>query len=279
MKVVKAFFIITRPLNLLITFAVVIVAAIICSYDFHFNLLIILAGFSAVLVAASGNVINDYFDFEVDKINRPNRPIPLGLISRREALTFSILLSIAAIIISYLLSSEALIIVVSTLMLLYFYSRSFKSIPIIGNATVALCSALAFLYGGSVVGNIYVAIIPAIFAFLISLIREILKDIEDLDGDKLNNVKTFPVSFGLKATINIIFIFSVFLILSTFYPFIYGIYKIEYFIIVLFFVNFPLVYFLRELSSNDFLNKLSRLSLLLKIVMIFGLISIYAGIA
>ncbi len=277
MKKIQAFIEITRPVNLLITFAVVYISAIICSDNFLFTINIVLAGLSAAFVAASGNIINDYFDFEIDKINRPNRPIPSGVITRKEAVLYYLILSFVAILISYLVSFQAVSVVVLTLILLYFYSYLLKSIPLVGNVLVAFCTAFAFIYGGIVVGNINAAFIPAVFAFLINLIREIIKDIEDLDGDKENNVITFPSKYGLEKTKIILLVLTFILILTTFYPFASQLYKVEYFILVLFIVDLPLVYFALEIYSKHYLTKLSKLSLSLKIIMIFGLISIYVG--
>jgi len=75
MKKILAIIEISRPLNLLITFAVVIVSAIICSEEFKFTATILFGAISAMLVAASGNIINDYYDYKIDKINKPDRPI------------------------------------------------------------------------------------------------------------------------------------------------------------------------------------------------------------
>ena len=147
-----------------------------------------------------------------------------------------------------------------------------------GNVIVSFCTALVFIYGGIVVGNISDAIIPAAFAFLINLIREILKDIEDIKGDKRSGIITVPIKFGISHSRTFILMLSFFLIILTLIPFILQFYKIEYFLIVLFFVNIPLIYFLRELYSNKFMSKLSNLSKVLKIIMVFGLIAIYAGV-
>jgi geranylgeranylglycerol-phosphate geranylgeranyltransferase len=277
MKKLKAAVEITRPINLLITFAVVYVAALICSENFQNTSIVVLAGLSAALVAAAGNIINDYFDSDIDKINRPDRPIPSGRISKREALSLYLLISIIAILIPFFISVQAISIIIFTQILLYFYSLSFKAIPLIGNLVVAVCTALAFIYGGIIVGNINAALIPAVFALLINLIREVIKDIEDLEGDERQSIITFPIKFGLKKTKTFLLSITLILLITTFYPFLYKLYNIEYFVIVLFLVNLPLIYFIREIYSKDVLVKLSKLSLSLKVIMIFGLTAIYIG--
>jgi geranylgeranylglycerol-phosphate geranylgeranyltransferase len=277
MKKIIAAVEITRPINLLITFAVVYVAVLICSENFEYSSIVVLAGLSAVLVAAGGNIINDFFDSDIDKINRPDRPIPSGRISKSEALTLYLVTSIIAILISLSISLQAISIIIFTQILLYFYSFSFKAIPLIGNLVVAVCTALAFIYGGIIVGNINAALIPALFAFQINLIREVVKDIEDLEGDEKQSIITFPIKFGLKKTKTVLLSVTLILLITTFYPFLYKLYNIEYFVIVLFLVNLPLIYFIREIYSKDVLVKLSKLSLSLKVVMVLGLVAIYIG--
>lgn len=278
MKKIKALIEITRPINIIFTFVVVLVSIILCSEEFNFSLHVILASSSAALVAAAGNVINDFFDSGIDKINRPNRPIPRGVLSKKDAIIYYLLLILIAINIALLVSANALIIVVITSIILFFYSKTFKAIPLVGNIAVSFSTALTFIYGGIIAENIVVAIIPAVFAFLINMVREVLKDIEDIEGDKKNNLSTFPIQYGIKNTSILLLVISLFLLISTFYPFVIGIYKIEYFIIVLFLVNLPLVYLMKETLSRKYLYKISQFSSMLKVVMVFGLFAIYLGL-
>lgn len=277
MKTLIAAIKISRPLNMLITFAVVIVAAIISSKNISLSLPAIYAGLSAMLVVATGNIINDYFDFEIDKINRPNRVLPSGEMTKKTALLLYFLISIVAIVLSSLVSNSAIIIVLLTITILFLYSKIFKGVPLVGNILIASCTGLAFIYGGVAVGNWEVAIIPSIFAFLINLIRELLKDVEDLEGDLQNKRITFAGKFGVEITRRLILSITVILILATFYPFVSKVYSIEYFMIVLFTINLILVYFIKELNKENFLEQISKLSNYLKLSMVFGLIAIYFG--
>ncbi len=277
MKKIIAIVEISRPVNVLITFAVVIVAAIICSDTFQFSTEIFLAAISAAVVAGGGNIINDYFDYEIDKINRPNRPLPSSLITKRETLSLYFLLVALSIILSLYISIEAVAIVLATNVLLYFYSSTLKKIPLIGNLVISACTALAFIYGGIVVGNIYSAIIPAVFAFLVNLVREIVKDIEDIEGDKKNHLETYPIKYGIEKSKALLIVLLIFLFIATIIPIVFRLYRIEYFIIVMFCVNLPLIYFIHEIASDHFLNKISNLSTMLKFTMIFGLLAIYLG--
>jgi len=277
MKTIIAAIKISRPLNAVITFSVVIVAAIISSQNLSINISIIYAGFSAMLVAAAGNIINDYFDFEIDKINRPNRILPSGEINKKTALLLYFVFSVLAIDFAYYISNTTVIIVVGTSIILFVYSSYFKGVPLVGNILIATCTGLAFIYGGVAVENWKLAIIPSIFAFLINLIRELLKDIEDLEGDLKNNIITFTGKFGIEKTQKLISVITIILLFATLYPFISKIYSIEYLLIVLFSVNLILVYFIKRINQKTFLEHISKLSNYLKLSMLLGLLAIYFG--
>jgi len=268
---------IIRPLNFLITFSSIFVAGIICSTQSLNLRLIILAAFSGSLVGSGGNVINDIVDVKIDKINRPDRPLPSGEVSEAEAFLFYILLNAAAIALTFSLNTLSTIIVLLSIIIVFLYSYQLKKIPLAGNLSVAFMTGLAFIYGGVAVGNAGAAVIPSIFAFLINLIREIIKDIEDLEGDIKNAVFSYPAKYGIDAAFRIITILTSLLLLFTLVPFIFKLYRIEYFIIVMLTVNTGLVYFLSKLAGNHSKAEVSKESFLLKVYMIFGLIAIYFG--
>lgn len=268
----------TRPLNCLITAIVVFVGGIISSQDESIDQLLILASITALLVAASGNVINDYFDIEIDKIAHPERPLAKNYLKSSSALIYYSILLLIALTISFFLNTELFVITILASTILFLYSFYLKKIPLVGNITVALLTALAFLFGGLAVNNFQAAVIPALFAFLINLIRELVKDAEDIEGDELNNVITFPIKFGIEKTRNIITILTLLLISLTFYPFINQSYSIEYFVIVMIIVNPILVFILKRLFEDTSKQSLNLISSLLKINMIFGLAAIYLGI-
>uniref|UniRef100_A0A832D1S3 Uncharacterized protein n=1 Tax=Ignavibacterium album TaxID=591197 RepID=A0A832D1S3_9BACT len=267
----------TRPINCLITALVILVGGIISSSQNSIEINLILASIVAAIVAASGNVINDLFDIELDKIAHPDRPLANGNLKIIEAKIIYIVLIIITISISLILNLQLLIITLFALTLLYFYSFLLKKIPLFGNTVIAFLTALAFLFGGIAVDNISGAVIPAIFAFLINLIRELVKDAEDYEGDKIYNVNTIPIKYGMQRTKQIVLTISVILIVFTFYPFVERIYKIEYFVVVMIIVNPILMYSLKKLFENDDKKNFQQISYILKFDMIFGLIAIYMG--
>ena len=172
----------------------------------------------------------------------------------------------------------ALIIVLISILLLFLYSKYLKQIPLVGNITIAFLTGLVFIFGGVIVVNPVAAIVPAVFAFLINLIREIVKDMEDVDGDSKAGVITMPIKFGFQKSKYIILFISLTLILYSLYPFITQLYKIEYFVVVMVFVNPLFVYCPKILFKDHSPKNLKKISGLLKLSMVFGLIAIYLGI-
>ena len=177
---IKAYILITRPVNVLITFLVVIVGALICIISYYSIYKILLAAFSAALTAGAGNIINDIYDIEADKINHPERPLAKEIITINNAWVEYFFLTLLAVAASYFINQTALAIVFLTSVLLYLYSARLKKIPLLGNITVAYLTGLAFIFGGVSVNNVSGAFIPAIFAFLINFIRELIKDMDDI---------------------------------------------------------------------------------------------------
>ncbi len=104
-----------------------------------------------------------------------------------------------------------------------------------------------------------------------------IKDIEDIPGDKKLGITTLPIKIGIHKTKHYLLIISAFLILCTFYPFITAKYKIEYFIFVMIIVNPILVYVIKSLFEDDSTQNLNKLSFILKLDMIFGLTAIFLG--
>ncbi|MFH0736442.1 MAG: geranylgeranylglycerol-phosphate geranylgeranyltransferase [bacterium] len=268
----------SRPINFIISFLSILVAGIICK-SLLFNWVdVLLAAFAGAFTGAAGNIINDYFDCEIDKINRPQRILPLGIITKKQALQiyFSFLIIVLAFTIG--LNVLAVTIVIFTNVIIFLYSYKLKKIPLVGNFIVSFFTGLAFIYGGAAVYNYKGALIPALFAFLINFIREIVKDIEDIKGDSMQNVYTFPGVYGYKKSYYLIFMLTVVLILLTFIPFIFEVYKIEYFLIINVIINPILIYILKNMWKDNSKKNISTISALLKVNMIFGLIAIYMGV-
>jgi geranylgeranylglycerol-phosphate geranylgeranyltransferase len=213
-KKLVAYFQLSRPLNVLITLVSIPVACWIAGGTSSLWLSILLAGTTGALVAAGANAINDAFDIDIDRINRPDRPLPRGALTQQDARRMWLIVSIAAIGINLFLNSTALLIVVLSIALLYVYSAYLKRTVLIGNVLVGSMTGMAFIYGGVVVGRMERAIVPAIFAFLVNLAREVLKDVEDMEGDRRENAVTLPIKYGVMtalvlATASLLFLIGV----------------------------------------------------------------------
>ena len=196
---------ITRPTNALMAAVAVLLMAII---NFNYGIPIIL-GFITVLFATSGgNVINDFFDYKIDKINKPQRPIPSGRISLKNAKNYSIILFLISILLSGLISYlvkdlTPLILVFCCCLLMYFYARNLKAMPLFGNIAVSLLTALCFIFGGDILAFsthsfliLQTGFALGFFAFFMTLAREITKDMEDIEGDKIESAETLPIVWG-----------------------------------------------------------------------------------
>ena len=273
----KSFIQIIRPVNFIITFLSVIVATAICidgEYQFY---KIILAAFSASLTLSAGNIINDIKDIEIDKVNHPERPLITGKITVSQAKAEYVSLTFIALLLSFFINLPAFVIALSATVLLLLYSYYFKMVPILGNLIVSILTAMVFIYGGVAVSNPLAAIIPAIFAFLINLIREVVKDMQDVDGDLKQGVITFPGKFGFSSSKLLVVELTAILFLVTLYPFVTRLYKIEFIILIMAVVNPLLVYNLKILFNDHSSSNLNKISTILKLNMFIGLIAILLG--
>ncbi|MEN3038249.1 MAG: geranylgeranylglycerol-phosphate geranylgeranyltransferase [Candidatus Kryptonium sp.] len=238
--------------------------------------LALFAGIAGALIDAGGNVINDYFDVEIDKVNKPSRPIPSGLISKRFALLLYFVLTISGLFFASFLNEVAFLIAFFSVFVIFLYSYKLKGVPLVGNFTVAFMTGLAFVFAGSVVGNFKDSVFPFVFAFLINFGREIVKDIEDMEGDRKAGIKTFPIVNGVEKSVFISVVVFVVLILSTFVPYFVGIYNRFYALIILC-VDVGLIFVVISLIKDKSKRNLNRLSNILKFEMLVGLFAIYFG--
>jgi geranylgeranylglycerol-phosphate geranylgeranyltransferase len=267
----------TRFLNVLITFCSVIVAVIICGHELIIPGKYLLAALSASLSAAAGYVINDFFDLQADLINKPERPLPSGKVSKKAAVVFYLVLLLLSMFSAYIINWIVFLIVFLTDVLLFLYSSGLKRIPLLGNLVISFLTGFVFIFGGIVAGNIYAAVIPSVFAFLLNLSREGIKTIEDIPGDKNTGIITFPQRYGVNLSKKLIAVLLIVLLLFTFVPFIRGVYGIKYLIVVMAIVNPLISYVIISLLGKEKPLKLKKLNLILKLNMIFGLAAIYLG--
>ncbi|MFQ6116126.1 MAG: geranylgeranylglycerol-phosphate geranylgeranyltransferase, partial [bacterium] len=217
------YFQLTRPINLSLGAISIFIGAFITGTIQPFTK-VLLACISGSLVMAGGNVINDYFDVDIDRLNKPWRPLSSNTVKVQDAVIFSIILFVLGIFLSIFIHSAAFVVVVLTSLGLILYSAKLKRTVLLGNLAVSLFSAMAFVYGALSVGRWRESLIPASFAFLFHLGREIIKDVEDRKADEACAAHTLPVRFGQKPAFVAATCVFVILIIFTFIPYLFGIY-------------------------------------------------------
>ena len=173
-----------------------------------------------VLATGAGNAINDYFDREVDRINNPERPLPRGSVAPRTAILFSALLFAVAGGLSLALPLVAIAIAVTNITILLVYTPILKESPGLGNAAVAYLGGSAFLFGGAAVGDLVAPGILFVLAALATFSREVIKDVEDLSGDRENDLKTLPIAIGKQRALGSAAILLCFMVALTPLPYV-----------------------------------------------------------
>lgn len=227
---------------------------------------------STVLIAAAGYVINDYYDVKIDFINKPNRVVVGKVVKRRTVMVVHILLNFSGIFIGFYLSLTVGVIHMMAAFLLWLYSNRLKRLPFIGNFVIALLSGLAISIVSIYYDTSYMLVNSyALFAFAISLVREIIKDIEDLKGDATFGCKTLPIVWGVPRTKNLLYIMVALFTCMLF--FVSGVLGNWLLIIYFFTLLIPIVIFVVRLVQADTHHEFSYLSSLCKLIMLGGILS------
>lgn len=257
---------------------------------FGFILLVL----ATVCIAAAGYIINDIYDVEVDTINRPEKVIVGKSISEKTAHNYFIIFNVIGVLLGFYLSNMvgkngffAMFVVISAL--LYIYASYLKQLLLIGNIVVSLLVALSLIIVGlfdllpvmtpenreTQITFFKIILDYAIFAFVINFIREIVKDIEDIEGEYKAGFNTLPIAFGRERAIKVVFALSVLLLFGVVYYIITFLYSqllvVAYFLI---FIMGPLIYISIKSYSAKTKKELRFISSLLKLVMLIGILSL-----
>ena len=277
MKNIYNYFLLTRPLNVLVSgLAMIISAAILDSLDQ--KLMVLLIALVVMTYTAGANSLNDVLDLEIDKVNRPSRPIPSKNIKKNKALIFSFFLFLVGSVLSLQLPSNAYFVsIVVSMPLMVIYNTHLKSKPLIGNITVSFIIGLSFVFCGTAFGNVYPMLTPGLLAFILTLIREITKDIADFEGDQIAKYNTYPIQHGIKGAIKLISLLSLAVCLVALVPYFNNTYNDWYLIILLIGVEIPLIVVVFLLLKNSTISSAILSSKILKFSTIMGLLAIYTG--
>lgn len=258
--------------------------------DFGFALLVI----ATLCIAAAGNIINDIYDVETDLINKPNKVIISKTISEKTGLTYFIIFSVIGVGLGFYLSNligrngfSAMFVIISVL--LYIYATYLKQTFLIGNIVVSALVGISIIIIGlfellpaitiqnqqSQLVLFSILLDYALFAFMINLLREIIKDIQDTDGDHKLEMQTLPIVVGRERATKVVFGLSLISLFAIVYYVITYLYKqpiaVGYFII---FIIAPLFYFTIKVFNVETKKELQILSNLLKLIMLTGILSI-----
>lgn len=215
-----------RPINcFMMAFAVIVGVALagkIMEVSFQFLVLGFITGFS---LTAASMAINDYYDREIDVVNEPKRPIPSGLITPKEALSFAFLLTIIGFAAAYFTNMLCFLIAILAWLVFVIYTTVGKRSGVPGNFLVSTCVAIPFIYGSTIVTKtvelnvlLFVSIV-----FLSNTGREITKGIVDVQGDRMQNIMTLAVAYGEKTAAVIAVLFYLCAVLLSPIPWLLGI--------------------------------------------------------
>ncbi len=252
MKKVKAIWELMRLGHGVMLFIAILIGSLISQTTLFNNLdlpllNIFLTFFTALFLEASTFALNDYYDLEIDRINkRTDRPLVRGDLSPKTALNIFYLLFPLGLLCSYFVNMTCFLIALITALISVLYDAKMKKIKLIGNFYIAYIMSIPFVFGGAtVLGNNAFSIeainpiiyVIALIAFLAGAGREIMKDVMDFEGDKRQGVKSFPRYIGIRASNGIAAIFYLCAIALSFLPFFlvdFGVYyqNIIYFILI-----------------------------------------------
>jgi 4-hydroxybenzoate polyprenyltransferase len=257
----------------------------------HFVFLVL----ASLFIAAAGYVINDYFDINIDEINKPQKMVVDKVIHRRWAIAWHFILSFTGIILTalalpvfqkwYLILAN-----IASVALLWFYSTNFKKSLLVGNIVISLLTAwtiLIIFFSKLSAGNAFepgnhsqpkffrIAFLYAGFAFVCSLIREAIKDIEDIKGDERYGSRSMPIAWGINASKVYIAVWMIVLIVLLLILQVYILQFRWWWLIVyaVLLVILPLIFIFRKLFKASSDEDYHSLSNGIKLVMLAGILS------
>ena len=269
---------ISRPVNLVIVaFAQLMTAYFLVEtdrlgvpvlQDIDLYLLIL----ATVILTAAGYMINDYYDVKIDYINKPDEVIIGKGMRRRVAIFFHSILNFTGIAIAWMVSPRVGIIFFIAAFLLWLYSNLLKRLPFVGNFVVALLTGTAiWMIGYYYQKSELLVLTYAIFAFFINLIREIIKDVEDRQGDRKHGCRTLPIVIGFRNTKRVIFLIAIAFVCAI----LFVTFKINNASLFYYFggLSFLFFLFMYKIYVADRKAHFTQLSVLSKLLMLTGILS------
>ncbi|ATZ61676.2 MAG: geranylgeranylglycerol-phosphate geranylgeranyltransferase [Methanosarcinales archaeon Met12] len=224
----------TRPLNCLMAGLAILIGSIVGAGGAvsPYMSQMALAFIAGCVITAGGNAINDFYDAKIDATNKPFRPIPSGRVSAKGALRFSIGLLTVGVALSYFINFICFLIAMANSLILIYYAYRLKRTVLWGNICIGYLTGSAFLFGGAAVNGIAVTSTLFMLAMLTTIGREIVKDMEDLEGDKKEGAVTLPIRIGKRKSTMVALMFIILAVLLSPIPVIFGILGTSYLLVV-----------------------------------------------
>lgn len=276
MTKLKAYYRLARPFNALSGALAVFLGGYVAgtgSWD-----KVALAAIVTLLVTASSNAFNDYLDVEIDRINQPQRVLPSGQLTPRNALWFSIVTALLSVVVAAFINPPSFVIAILANGLLYIYSWKLKSTVLLGNLTVAMMSALSVVMGGVAAGNAQPTLVLSLVVFVTILAREILKTMADYEGDLKEHVRTVATVWGKRAAGILFQLIAALVIVVVLLPYFLGRYNPIYVVIVALGVYPVIVYALIKVRPTTPGPQLERLSQILKYDFLIWFVAVILGV-
>ena len=275
-----------RPLNCLLTGVAVLIGAVITLGRLDMPGRVALLAFAvAALVAAGGNAINDYFDRKIDEINRPWRPIPSGKVKAGEALTFAQILFVLGILLALFLNPYCFLLAALNSLVLASYSWRLKRQGLAGNLSIGYLVGSTFLFGGLAAGSpgdgpfVPKELLVLVFMAGLSTVgRELIKDIEDMRGDRKLGFMSFPLCHGARNAAALAALFIGAAIALSPLPYSLGIFGWAYLVFVIPSIA-VFISAIATIARNQKRVSAKHASLACKIAMGLGLLAFLAGVA
>ena len=267
-----------RPINSIMVGFAVIVGIGVASPKMIFSIYSLLGFLTGFFTSSFSMVVNDYYDIEVDKVNRPDRPLPSGAISPNFAIVLALILLFIGIASSMLISLNNFVIASVFAFLAWFYNFWGKRRGFIGNIMVAASVAIPYIYGGMAVNNAYKPLLVwlALTSFLAATGREVIKTISDIKGDELRGVRSIARVHSLRFASILGAIMFLMAIVSSWIPFVTGIVGTVYAMLIIA-PNLIFIYAsIKILKDSSEVNALNVKSISL-LGMLIGLIAFLIG--
>jgi len=268
---------ITRPENCVMVISAVLISLLAGLGHLPPLNIAIPAVIVAAAITAGGNALNDYYDAEIDAVNKPDKPLPSGKISLRGLWTYSILLFIigCAVAVKFLPKVPMTIALVNSALLML-YAALLKKSGFVGNVIVSYLVASVFIFGSMIVGEWLIGAILAVVAFFTNAAREVLKDLEDVRGDAQDGAETLPLVTGGRKSMIIVAAFLLIAIIVSPLPFFLDILAWPYLVIVLA-ADFIILRVMYSILANPTIGSAIYNQRMVKIAALLGLVAFLAG--